>query len=387
MLTNKRQFSGLLALCLSLAMSLGFFASAHADTVVANITSPGIQPTMSVFAPDGNSAFELHASGVSKLDLSSNTFVGSTISAGTGPFDMAISSNGSHLFVSNEVGNSITIINTANQTTATFTFTGGNAPPVGNFSPRSLYLSPDNTRLYVSNSAGNYLASLNVSTPMSPTRNPYIDMGMQTWAMTGSPDGSSLYVSKRGANEIKTVNTATNAVAAWATVVSETSYLSVSPNGSGIFATTTSLGTITKFSTAGTQVAQYSLGGAPGAIGFSANSSKVYITSTTGGGELITADAGNFSVLSSIAVGSGPSAVQLNQNGTVALVIRTNSDVITRVNIDIPVPPTPSPTPTPQLAQTGQPFDYTAALIVVSVALISGFVALGSAAAARMRKR
>lgn len=371
----------------SLVMSLGIFAPAQADTVVANITSPGIQPTMSVFTPDGNSAFVLHASGVSKLDLSSNTFVGSTISVGSGPFDMVISSDGSHLFVSNEVDNSITVINTANQTTATFTFTGGNSPPSGLFSPRSLYLSPDNTRLYVSNSAGNFLASLNVSTPMSPTTRPFIDMGMETWAMTGSRDGSTLYVSKRGANEIKTVNTTTNAVAAWATVVSETSYLSVSPNGSGIFATTTSLGTITKFSTAGSQVAQYSLGGAPGPIGFSANSSKVYITSTLGGGELITADAANFSVLSSISVGSGPSAVQLNQNGTVALVIRTNSDVITRVNIDIPVIPTPAPEPSPELATTGQPVEYTAVLLLASTALLSGLVIVGKFAVVRIRNK
>lgn len=349
---SRRLLAGLATVLVAASPLLLGSTTAHADSVVTTISTPGALPQKAVFTPDGRYAYVLDAGGLNKLDLSNNTFT-SSIPVGTAPLDMVISPDGAYIYVTNEASQSVSIVSTV---TDSLVRNFSVSAPTGPFSPRSIAISPNGRELYVSNSAGRFLAVINVSNPASPADD-FVDMNMNTWALTVSKDGGTLFTSARGGGVIKKViissdDESTWPVSTWITPPGNVAdYLNISPDGAGIYATNVGAGLVTRFNAAGAQIAQYS-GASPGAIGFSRDSSRVYVTSSSGGGTLLTLQASDMAVLSTLVVQGAPSGVQVDAAGTLGLVMKMNNDQVTRVALNAPPVPAPSPNPS-TLADTG----------------------------------
>jgi YVTN family beta-propeller protein len=145
--------------------------------------SPGTcWPTPSTAPPTSSN----QASGtVSVIDTATDTVTG-TIQVGAGPEELALSPDGSTLYVADEVGNAISAVNTATNTvTATYTGLAG---------PSGLAVSPDGSTVYASLYNASEVVAVSTATGDSQvlyTFNSGDHAGLQNMAI--SPNGDEVY--------------------------------------------------------------------------------------------------------------------------------------------------------------------------------------------------
>ena len=96
---------------------------------------------------------------------------------------MAVSPNGSHLYVANSDSGAVSVINTTTNSVTNTISVGRN--------PEGLTLSPDGTDVYVANYDSNTVSVIDAATNT-------ISVGTNPTAVAVSPDGSHLYVTNRG---------------------------------------------------------------------------------------------------------------------------------------------------------------------------------------------
>ena len=127
-----------------------------------------------------------------------------TIPVGNFPGVVAVSPEGARAYVINNLGGSLSVIDTASNTvSATF--------PVSN-NPRALALSPDGTLAYVTNSANTDFVSVIDIT--SNTIISTIPVGGIPNGVAVTPDGARAYVANGSGGTVSVINSATNTVTA-----------------------------------------------------------------------------------------------------------------------------------------------------------------------------
>ncbi len=82
---------------------------------------------------------------VSVIDTATNTVV-ATITAGSSPIGVAITPDGARAYVANQIAGTVSVINTVSNTVVATITLGG--------SPFGVAITPDGTRAYVANSFG-----------------------------------------------------------------------------------------------------------------------------------------------------------------------------------------------------------------------------------------
>jgi YVTN family beta-propeller protein len=145
--------------------------------------------------------------------------VKSTIDVGASPTAVAVSPDGTRLYVATGVDDSVSVM-TATGVLVTSIAVGDN--------PQALVLSPDGTRLYVAN-----MGSANVSV-IDTTGNTVvatISVGTAPRGVAMAPSGNRLYVSNSGSNNVSEIDTTNNTVVATIPVGTAPIGLGVSPNG------------------------------------------------------------------------------------------------------------------------------------------------------------
>ncbi|KQY02941.1 hypothetical protein ASD37_25680 [Mycobacterium sp. Root135] len=297
--------------------------AAAQSTASTNPTVAATIPTMPApegvaISPDGSRVYVAHSShngAVTVIDTATNT-VTATIPVGDGPIGVAISPNGSRLYVSNTVDGTVSVINTATNTVI------GKAIAVGS-KPFIMAVSPNGSRVYVTNTGDGTVSVINTATN-TVIGNP-IFVGSDLYHVAISPNGSRLYVSRLETNAVSVIDTSTNTVIGNPIPVGKRPFdVAVSPDGSRVYVTNGNDGTVSVIDTATNTVTGSPIfinnNGVYG-LGVSPNGSRIYVTTYAGRGTVSVVDTATNTVIGSpLPVGSFSRFVTVSPNGSRAYV-------------------------------------------------------------------
>ena len=204
-----------------------------------------------------------------------------SITVGSAPSGVAVSPDGSSVWVANSgngSGNTISRINTSTNL-VTDTITVGSAP-VG------VAVSPDGSSVWVTNENDDTVSRVSATAPYAVTNT--ITVGALPLFLAVSPDGSSVWVTNRGSNDgttVSRINTSTNLVTDTITVGSAPVGVAVSPDGSSVWVANSGGGignTISRINTSTNLVTNtITVGSGPIGVAISPDGSSVWVTNET----------------------------------------------------------------------------------------------------------
>jgi len=257
---------------------------------------------------------------------------------GSGPSGVAVSLDGSRMYVANSGSGSVSVIDT---TTGKVVDVKPSTSTVDSIkvgsSPSALALSPDGNQLYVANTGSGTVSVIGIDPTNTATYQKVIDTnpsvaGVNSISVGSSPSAlalgadGSLYVANRGSGTVSVIGTDPTNTATYQKVIDTDS------NASG--------------------VNSISVGSSPSALAVSPDGSRVYVVNS-GSGTVSVIDTPTYrlvdtnpttSTVDSIVVGSSPSSVVLSADGSLAYVanggdtisvIDTTTNTVTRtVTID-----------------------------------------------------
>jgi YVTN family beta-propeller protein len=260
---------------------------------------------------------------VTSIDAATNGKI-STVPAGANcscvdPDSIAVSPNGSRVYATNELANSVSVIDAASMAVLATVSVGSG--------PTAVLVSPDSARVYVLNGSGATSVSILDATANVVTST--IPLGVaQARGMAISPDGSRLFVSTYGANSVKVIDTASRAILTTISVGNLPIGVAVAPNGSFVYVAAFLSNAVNVISTASnTVVASVAISGSPQNVRVTPDGSRLYVAN--GASSVAVINTQTNGVVATIPVSSGQRALDLTPDGTRAYVATgTNVKVI-----------------------------------------------------------
>lgn len=137
---------------------------------------------------------------VSVIDTAKNE-VTTTIPVGRSPRGIAISPDGATAYVTSAVDDTVSLVDTTSNTVSM-------TIPVGK-APQGIMVTPDGTKAYVVNGKGNSVTVLNTATKQVVVT---IPVGKEPQAIAIAPDGKTAYVTNFDDNTVSVLNTAADTV-------------------------------------------------------------------------------------------------------------------------------------------------------------------------------
>ncbi|HEX9215061.1 MAG TPA: autotransporter domain-containing protein [Bradyrhizobium sp.] len=240
---------------------------------IGSAIATGTSPQNAVFSPDGRFAYvaAFGSSEVNVIDVVSRNVV-ATIPVGGLPAALALSADGSSLYVTSVTGNAVTVISTATNHVV------GSPIAVGT-SPSGIAVSSDGTRVYVTNEGS---ASVSIIDAASKAVIGTIAVGNSPYGITLSPDGSRLYVANQTSSSVSVIDTGSQSVVATIPVTGSPLSVAVSPDGSRIYVTNQSSQLTVINATTSTVIATVALPSYGIGVTVTPDGSRAYITTGAG---------------------------------------------------------------------------------------------------------
>jgi YVTN family beta-propeller protein len=259
---------------------------------------------------------------VSVIATSTNTAVGAPITVGHQPTGVAVTPDGSKVYVANLSDNTVSVISTAtNQVTATV--------PVGT-SPVGAAATPDGSSIYVTN-----LNSSNVSVISTATNQvtAIVAVGANPFGVAVTPLGDVVYVANAGSSNVSVIATATNTVVDTIPVGNAPHGVAISPNGTKVYVAnqnSNNVSVITRsvisfsralnFNQRDTVSATVAVGAQPFGVAVTPDSGTVYVGNSNQqqsvGGSVSVIAASSNTVTQTITVGNLPFGVAVTPDGS-----------------------------------------------------------------------
>jgi YVTN family beta-propeller protein len=239
-----------------------------------------------VYTPDGTRAFA-SAGGNNKIrtytvaaDGALTETASIPLAAGSYPGGLAISSDGTRLYVANDLGGSVSIVDTASGTVSSTTPTGPN--------PYTVELSKNGAKAYVSNWGGNTVSVVNAVTGASAGS---ITVGTHPNALAVNPVNGDLYVANGDSDSVSVVDTGTDTVSRTidlapyegAPVGTSPNALAVAPDGNTLYVADAGDNDVAVVDlSAGTVSGLIPTGWYPTGIAISADGAELYVANAKG---------------------------------------------------------------------------------------------------------
>jgi YVTN family beta-propeller protein len=176
---------------------------AKTNTIITTV-NVGLLPGGVAITPDGTKVYvaNLLSNNVSIIDTGTNTVI-STVNVGLLPGGVAVTPDGRKVYVTNLFNNNVSVINTkTNKVIATV--------PVGKL-PLGIAVIPDGSKAYVANNYTNNVSVINTATNNVIAS---VDVGINPTGITANPEGTTVYVANRNSNTVSVINTVTDNVIA-----------------------------------------------------------------------------------------------------------------------------------------------------------------------------
>jgi len=312
------------------APGIGLAASGTGDissfTAVNNTNSVVTATITATPAPSGFAYIANTATGdVSVINIATNKVI-TTIPISAGLSGVAVSPDGTHVYVSASDLWEVAVINTSTNTVSTFI--------IVDQSPYGLCVSPDGSKLYVANYGSGTVTVINTLTNNIITK---IPVGVGPMGVTLSRDGSRLYVANNYDNSITVINTLNNSVLSTITGVKTPICISVSPDGKTIYVTdgyngVITDGYITVINTA-TNVVEKTITAAftPFGIAITADGSMIYETNANSNSVSVINTSTN-SIVATIQVQQQPQGISISPDGSEVYVANYRQNTVSVIS-------------------------------------------------------
>lgn len=256
-----------------------------ATNKVVSTIQVGSKPAGVVFDSIGTTFYVMNYGGVvgsvSAVSLPTNT-VAAPIVIGAGPFFAAIGPAGSPsagklyvtMYGAAGDGNTVSVIDTTTNQVTTVSVAAAGAGPQG------VAISPDGTRLWVGTAGSGNVSVVNTATNAVVKTIPVSGAS----GMAFSPDGHFAYVANFTANTVSVINTANYTTTATIGVGASPSFVAVSPDGSVAYVTNQQDNTVSVINTASKTVIKTItlVGSAPAGIAVSPDGTHLYVANVFG---------------------------------------------------------------------------------------------------------
>ncbi len=285
--------------------------------VTATVT---VAPVPAVFAYVANAG----SNTVSVINTSTNTIF-ATIPVDAQPEGVAVSADGSRVYVTCTASNTVTVINTLTNTVVA-------SIPVGP-GLYGLAVSPDGKNVYAASGGNNSIYVINTATN-SVTAS--IPVGLLPVSLCVSADNSKLYVANHSSNTISVINTATNAIISTVPVGIGPEGTVLSPDGNTLYVANTQQNTISVINTnTGAVTATILAGYAPYGISVSHDGKWIYFTNNSNfaNGTISVINAATNTVTSVIPVGPQPLAISVSPDDSQLFVTNSGSNTVSVINV------------------------------------------------------
>ncbi len=276
---------------------------------LAPTTIPAAGSETVAVSPSGRAVYDATFSGLVVINTATDT-ASAPIPAGTDPYGVAVSRDGLSAYVTGTGSGSVSVIDTATNTvTATI--------PVGNLQqPQGIAVSPNGSLVYVANLAGT-VSVINTATDAVTAT---IQAGNSPEGVAVSPNGSRVYVTDGGGATVSVINAATNAVTATISVGHQPSGVAISADGSRLYVTNqgdVDGNTVSVVNTATNKViATIPVGQDPaGGVALSPDGSVVYVSNFISNTVSVISTATD-KVIATLPAGDSPDGVAVSPDGT-----------------------------------------------------------------------
>ena len=256
------------------------------------------------------------------------------ITVGTAPWGVAISPNGSFVYVANSDSSTVSVIDTSTRT-VTDTIT------VGFNGPSGVAISPDGSFVYVTNigDVPGTVSVINTTTgSVSPTP---INVGREPTEIVVSPDSAFVYVANFGvsgaAGTVSVIDIATGAVSNTITVGIYPRGVAISPNGAFVYVANSDddPGTVSVIDTANKAVVGDPIGVGTNPVGVAISPDGAFVYVTNQGDDTVSVITAATKIVSptSFRVGSRPAEIVVSPDGAFVYVTNSGSDSISVIDI------------------------------------------------------
>ncbi|MBV9312440.1 MAG: YncE family protein [Pseudonocardia sp.] len=287
--------------------------------------SGGTSPWNVAVSPDGRHAYvtNYNSNDLSVIDTVSNVVV-ITIPVGTNPWKVAVTLDGGHAYIANYGSNNVSVIDTSsNAVTATI--------PVGDH-PEATTVTPDGRHAYVTNSVSN---NVSVIDTLSNAVTGTIAVGIGPGGVAVAPDGRHAYVTNYNSDNVSVIDVGTNAVTATIPVGTNPWEVVMAPDGRHAYVTnysSNSVSIIDLGSNTVTATIALGLGTAPEGEAVTPDGVHVYVANNNSNNVSVIDTLSN-AVTDTIAVGTSPGGVAVAPDGRYVYVPNSGSNNVSVIEI------------------------------------------------------
>ena len=245
---------------------------------------------------------------VSVLNLGTYSVTGS-VSVPGGPAGLAVTPDGSKVYVALATSNMVAVISAASKSVLATISTGN--------TPKQVAISPNGSLVYVVNQGSNQVSVIS-STSNSVVAS--IGVGSYPSGIALSSDGTRAYVANLSSNNVSVIDTSSNQVINTFATPSAPDAIAVAPNGQNVYVASEGLSNVTVYDISGGLVATITGFNYPTSMAITPNSSRIFVTNGDGASVSVI-DAGSNKVIASVGVGMIPMFVASSTDGTQAYVV------------------------------------------------------------------
>ena len=224
-------------------------------------------------------------------------------------------------YVTNYIGDSVSVINTATNTVTATIHVGIN--------PWAIAVTQDGKKVYAGSIYGNTISVINTATN---TVTAIIPVGHNPWGVAFNPAGTKAYVTDRYDNDVSVINALTNTVTATIPVGNQPNYVAFSPDGTKAYVTNYGSNNVSVINAlTNTVTATIPVGHQPADVAFSPDGTKAYVTNGADNNVSVINVLTN-TVTATIPVGKSPDGVKFRPGGNKAYVTNVGDNTISVIN-------------------------------------------------------